>query len=149
MRLSQRRNPSARWVAWVADQGCAPVADWIVLSGQWDETRREAGLEIDKALIARCDAVLLVGGRISPGMQIEKEHAESLGTLVVNLTFLGEDPPEKAHVDQLRRFLRVVAASRQGSLDFFKAQAARFEAELAALGVSVERRYELAMGSGK
>jgi hypothetical protein len=66
----------------------APVADWIILSGQWDETLRERGLEVDLALIDRCDEVWLCGPRVSPGMGIEKKHAEAQKKRVVDLTTL-------------------------------------------------------------
>lgn len=93
------RAHAARWVAWVAaSQCCAPVADWIILSGEWSETAelRAAGIAIDKELIARCDEVWLVGGRISEGMRIEAEHAWSLGKHVSDLTSFGPEPPKGA-----------------------------------------------------
>ena len=87
------RARAARWVAWAADRGAAPVADWIILSGQWDESRREDGLAIDFALVAACRAVWLVGGRVSPGMVAEASHARALGIPVVDCTALGAEPP--------------------------------------------------------
>ena len=90
----QNRANAARWVAWVTlAYNVAVVADWIVLSGQLSEEHRELGLECDKALIERCDEVWLVGGRISPGMAIESEHALTRGKRIVDLTHMGYEAP--------------------------------------------------------
>lgn len=70
------RARASRWVAWAAlHHSVAPVATWITLAGEWSECAelRYRGLDIDCALIERCDEVWLVGGRISPGMQIEAD----------------------------------------------------------------------------
>lgn len=89
------RERAARWCAWVALQGCAPVADWIILTGQWSETEenRARGLAIDVTLVKRCDEVWLVGGRVSSGMAIEADAAREAGILVVDKTSLGPEPP--------------------------------------------------------
>jgi hypothetical protein len=90
------RARAAKWVAWIAAHfGVATVADWIILSGEWPETpeSRARGLAIDCALIERCDRVYLVGGRVSPGMQVEAAHARKSGIEVIDLTHLGAWPP--------------------------------------------------------
>ena len=74
-----------KWVAWAADQGASPIADWILIASVWSEAKREEGLAIDKTLIERCDEVWLCGPRISPGMNIESAHAKSKGIPVVVL----------------------------------------------------------------
>jgi hypothetical protein len=92
------RERAARWVAWIAETfGVAPVADWIILSGLWpeDDEHRTRGLGIDLALVARCDELWLVGGRVSPGMQLEANAARRAGLRVVDLTALGEEPPAR------------------------------------------------------
>jgi len=92
----QNRRNAAKWCAWVAELGHAPVADWIILSGEWHESpeNRERWLSIDRALIYRCDEVWLVGGRISPGMRYEAEAARLIGKPVYDLTTLyGALPP--------------------------------------------------------
>lgn len=87
------RERAARWVAWAADQGVAPVADWIILSGQWSEDRRDDGLAIDFALIERCDEVWLCGDRVSPGMLAEANHASGVNVPVsIHCTADGEPP---------------------------------------------------------
>jgi hypothetical protein len=65
------------------------VASWITLAEYWSETpaEREAGLHADLALIEHCDEIWLCGNRISPGMQIELEHARKCGLRVVDRTY--------------------------------------------------------------
>src|SRR5690606_10687278 len=89
------RQRAARWCGYLAKAyGIAPVADWIVLSGVWDEEDgRTLGLAIDVVLVQRCDELWLVGGRVSPGMQIEAEAARASGIPVIDLTGLGAEPP--------------------------------------------------------
>jgi hypothetical protein len=102
----RNRIAAAKWVAWVGDQGVAPMADWIssrswiILSGEWDETKREAGLKIDFALIERCDELWLVGSCVSSGMKLEAEHALDCGKPVMDFTWMrGELPPEVVTAD--------------------------------------------------
>jgi hypothetical protein len=93
----RNRENAARWVAWFARTFLiAPVATWVTLAGEWDESaeNRKLGLEIDLALIAACEEVWLVGGRISPGMAIEAEEARRLGKRVIDLTGFGFEAPE-------------------------------------------------------
>lgn len=91
----RNRANAARWVAWAARQGVAPVADWIVLAGEWQETpeNRNRGLEIDLELVERCDEIWLVGGRVSPGMEMEARHAAKHGVRIVDLTAMGYEAP--------------------------------------------------------
>jgi hypothetical protein len=88
------RRSAAKWVAWAGSIGVAPVADWIILSGEWDESRREQGLTIDFALIKRCDEVWLCGSRISPGMIAEARHAQAAGIPVYDRTY---EPPDASN----------------------------------------------------
>jgi hypothetical protein len=91
----RNRANAARWCAWAAmTQRVAPVADWIVLSGVLSEEEgRERGLLIDCDILARCDEVWAVGGRISPGMAIEIEHAKKMLIPVCDLTDMGYEAP--------------------------------------------------------
>lgn len=100
----QNRANASKWCAWVAGLGHAPVADWIILSGELEESpeNREMGLAIDRALVARCDEVWLVGGRVSPGMRIEAKTASAHGKPVYDLTSLGYAPPVEAPALLLR-----------------------------------------------
>jgi hypothetical protein len=76
------REAAARWVAWAALQGVAPVATWITLAAEWTEDRRELGLSIDLELIRRCDEIWLCGPVVSAGMRLELEAAERWGLVV-------------------------------------------------------------------
>ena len=94
---------ASKWVAWAANQGVAPVCTWVVLASQWDEKRREEGLEIDCRLIDVCDEVWLVGPRISPGMHVEATHAkkEDVPTHVLVDPAFTEGPPLGATFEDL------------------------------------------------
>lgn len=92
----RNRCNAAKWCAWLAKTyDVAPVADWITLSGEWDEspTNRDLGLRIDVELVKRCDEIIMVGGRVSPGMAIEANAARMHGILVTDLTHLGYEVP--------------------------------------------------------
>jgi hypothetical protein len=54
-------------------------APWIQLCRLWPDAgeTRERGLELDLACVARSDGVLMVGGKVSPGMQLERQSARS------------------------------------------------------------------------
>ncbi len=93
--IEQNRRNASKWVAWAAHQGVAPMAMWIVLSGEWAETpeNRERGLQIDEAQVGNCDEIWLCGGRVSSGMERERERARQRGIPVVDLTHLGAFPP--------------------------------------------------------
>ena len=101
--IDANRLNASRWMAWLAREfPIAPVASWITLSAEWPETpeNRARGLEIDKALVARCDETWMVGGRISEGMKVEAEAAR----VVRDLTALGYPAPE-AHSPLTRAFI--------------------------------------------
>jgi hypothetical protein len=90
----QNRRNAARWAAWAAViEEASPVCDWIVLSGELSEDHRELGLACDLALVERCDELWLVGGRVSPGMALERDHAIACGVVVVDKTWMGYAPP--------------------------------------------------------
>lgn len=85
------RTAASKWCAAIADLGYAPIADWIILSGEWDESKREKGLAIDLELIGACHEVWLVGPRVSPGMRAEAAHALACGKVVRDFTGIGVD----------------------------------------------------------
>lgn len=95
---------AAKWVAWAAEQGTAPVCTWIVLASQWDESRREEGLDVDCRLIEVCDEVWACGPRVSPGMNVELTHAKKKGIpchILVNPLFIDGPPQRKATFQDL------------------------------------------------
>lgn len=93
--IDANRKEAAKWAAFLATYfHVAPECSWIVLTGEFDETpeNRKRGLEIDLALVERCDEVVMVGPRVSDGMLLESEHARKLGKPVANLTRLSREP---------------------------------------------------------
>ena len=87
-----------RWVRYLETEHCvAVVASWITECQIWDDDNAEhraAGLRRDCAVLARCDEVWLVGGRISNGMAYEAAYARQCEIPVVDMTSLGDEPPE-------------------------------------------------------
>lgn len=94
---------ATRWFAWLSDLGFLVHAPWILLAQVWTEERRAQGLEIDRRFIdflgalnavSRSDfSIALTGGRISPGMTDERDWASDVGLRIIDLTFLGPEPP--------------------------------------------------------
>jgi hypothetical protein len=58
-----------------------------------EATYRERGLADDMAMVERHDLVILVGGRVSAGMQLERDHAVKHGIRVIDLSYV-TTPPE-------------------------------------------------------
>lgn len=104
------RLRAIRWVKWVASLGHAPVADWIIYAQMWDDSHIDQALTIDVALVARCDEVWLCGGRVSPGMIVEREAAHQNLVHVVDQTHLGDEPPPDG--DRSTATLRTFALRR-------------------------------------
>lgn len=73
------------------------IAPWLVplLLGadDRDAVTRERALGLNDRVVARCDGVVLAGGRISPGMEREIAAIEAAGGWVADLTSLGDEPP--------------------------------------------------------
>lgn len=84
-----------RWLRWLVENtDWSIVCSWMPYVETLDEAKwRARGLEDDKAALERCDAIVMVGGRVSSGMAIERDHAASHGLRVVDLTEFGEEPP--------------------------------------------------------
>jgi hypothetical protein len=86
------------WLAYVLQTytHVHPIAPWIpcveVLDDQVAENRWR-GMRANLAAIERCDAVWLVGGRISNGMREEAIHARAKGLAVFDFTSIGPEPP--------------------------------------------------------
>lgn len=85
-----------RWFKWIADQGFAVSADWLIYCDVWsdfDSAKREEGLRHDDALIVKADEFWLVGGRVSPGMARGRGTAERTGVKIRDYTCWGAEPP--------------------------------------------------------
>jgi hypothetical protein len=112
------RAAAAKWVAFFASLGYAPIADWIVLTGEWDESMLNQGLAIDCELVERADVMAMVGPSVSGGMTIEQSHASDYGTPSVELVCdfpatPAEMSPEQA-LDMVRRINSAVVTRRLG-----------------------------------
>lgn len=118
----QNRQRAARWCAWLSRRYLiAPVADWIVLSSQWDETpeNRAIGLEIDRVLVELCGTIVLVGPRVSEGMRFESSWSRER----VDLTGLADDAPTEEYLRALCGDALAVEVQRA------------FDAKMAAVGI--------------
>lgn len=95
-----------RWLKWLL--ATFPdvdfVADWILYCRVLDDTNpvdRERGLQMDEEMISRCDDYVMVGGRVSSGMERERVMAEESGVRIINLIDLGDEPPTWLNEDAL------------------------------------------------
>ncbi len=87
-----------RWLAWVLQTypNTHPTAPWIPCCEILDDSvaeNRWRGMAANLEAISRCDAVWLVGGRVSEGMKHEAEFARSRGLAVFDFTGCGLEPP--------------------------------------------------------
>ncbi len=96
-----------RWLAWLRKQepeACI-IAPWIpaLLAGEddADPAQRERGLRDCELVAGLVDAIVLVGGRISSGMQRELDVITGNGGAVADLTRLGAEPPTDARLAEL------------------------------------------------
>lgn len=93
-----------RWLEYMrrSEPEVATVAPWIagLLSGEDDDNpnARARAIRECAAMAARCDRVILCGGRVSAGMAIERDACVAAGGSVVDLTHLGEEPPAPVSV---------------------------------------------------
>jgi hypothetical protein len=102
------RAAAAKWCAFFASLGYAPIADWIVLTGEWSEERRLDGLAIDCELIERSDVVVQVGPTISDGMNVESGHADHIGVPVVDFVGLFPATPDALTQAQTIEMMRAI-----------------------------------------
>ncbi len=93
-----------RWFTWLLNtfSGVDFSANWILWCESLDDlnpAHRERGLAFDDEEIKRMDAFWMVGGRISSGMARGRGVALAAGKRVVDLTFLGDEPPAELSAD--------------------------------------------------
>lgn len=89
-----------KWCVWAARKGVAPCANWITLSESLEEDpttetpqNRALAMECNLAEVEVVEELWLVGGRITPGMLEEADHARRCLIPVIDLTHLGALPP--------------------------------------------------------
>ncbi len=85
-----------RWFAWLLYKypEYAFTAPWIQYAKALPETsdNRDRGIRDDLEVLKRCDGIVLVGGRLSPGMACELEEALWKKMDVMDLLHLGSEP---------------------------------------------------------
>lgn len=97
------------WLAWL--MACEPdvafIAPWLacIAAGADDSNprARERGMLDNLATVVRCDGIVLVGGRISIGMQRELNVAVQRELDIDDLTDLGVTAPPKPIASVLSR----------------------------------------------
>ena len=88
-----------RWLRWLTatNPDATYIAPWIaaIISGEDDDdpAARARGLAHDVVTVKRCDGLVLVGGRVSSGMAIERDAMLAHGGRVIDLTYIGDEPP--------------------------------------------------------
>lgn len=93
--LYERLGSSVVLVApWILDVEILPLRDAVL-------REREISLERCLATVQRCEAVMLIGGRVSAGMLAEARHAVRCGLRVLDLTGYGEVPPVEVETVEL------------------------------------------------
>lgn len=87
---------SLRWVRWLVVQHEAVAFNipWHAYCSVLTETYRARGMRDNFAILSRCDAIVLVGGQLSPGMADELAEARRRGMSVVDYLHMGAEPPE-------------------------------------------------------
>ncbi len=93
-----------RWLKWCSARfpNSCVIAPWIanIMSGEDDSdpAQRAKGLAGCSEVASRCDAILLVGGRVSIGMAMERDAALARGANVYDYTAFGDEPPQSEPV---------------------------------------------------
>lgn len=99
------------WLHWFVDNTpWAVSAPWMPYVETLAESAyRDRGLADDLAMLERHDLIVLVGGRVSAGMAIERAHAIEHGIDVLDLTMFASPPikPSIAQADAVLRCRRV------------------------------------------
>lgn len=98
-----------RWLGWLLRTfpQIDFAADWILWCEVLDdsnEVERQRGLNFCEVMIHRCDAIWLVGGAISSGMQREMDAALAALIPIVDLTNLTDaaEPPTHLNPDAVQ-----------------------------------------------
>ena len=96
------------WLRWLAESREEPtnvIAPWITACEIWDDTNpeeRAARIECCKATIELCAEIWFVGGKIQSGGESERRHAMKHGVTVVDVTCMGEWPPDVTEEEKIR-----------------------------------------------
>ena len=88
-----------RWLRWLISEypDTSFNLGWEVYCRVLDDAKpeeRARGMRDARAQLTRCDTIFVVGGATTPGMKEEVALAGSCGLAIVDLTSMGEEPPE-------------------------------------------------------
>ena len=89
-----------RWIAWLVEH-----TDWSIAARPSARPRSRHRVSSSVSTYGIHDAIIMVGGRASKGMAIERNHAEKCGLRVISLMSLGDEPPSAVapeYLDALR-----------------------------------------------
>lgn len=91
---------AAWWLRWLigVEPETTVIAPWLGpllarVDDDADPAARDRGLRDCCRVVARCDVIVLCGGRISAGMALEIDAARGEGVAISDLTSLGPVPP--------------------------------------------------------
>jgi hypothetical protein len=95
------------WLRFLVDNTdwaiCAAWMPYVEALNDATSSHRARGLRDDCAMAARCDAIILCGGRISSGMAQERDAVIAAGGLVLDLGKMGPLPPATDQRELLTR----------------------------------------------
>lgn len=99
-----------KWFLWLFHNTDWTInVPWFIYVSNLDESHRVRAMRDDLRVLDTCDAIVLTGGRISPGMQTEFFWAQVNGHRVYDLTALGYEAPEPG-TQEHERALEIVRA---------------------------------------
>ena len=101
------------WVRWLTlnEPSRVYIAPWVAevlafVGQDIPEAFYDRVLADDQDVVSRLDGILLVGGRISRGMQLEREAAQAHDRCVADWSELAEPPPDGTAKEEFLRDLR-------------------------------------------
>lgn len=84
---------------------------WKIYVDNLTEEHRDRAMRDDLMILGTCKVIILTGGRISPGMELELRTARLQGLKVIDLTDLGYNPPR---IDDERAMKALAARLAEG-----------------------------------
>ena len=99
-------NQVRKWFTWLISEYPDDVilCPWLIYVETLEETdaNRARGIRDDLVVLSRCDSIVLCGGHLSPGMHRELVMARELGKEVIDLLWMGCEPPLLAAAEMSR-----------------------------------------------
>ncbi len=96
-----------KWFLWLFHNTDWTInVPWFIYVANLDESHKKRCLRDDLRVLNTCDAIVLTGGRISPGMFEELGLAIANGAKIFDLVSLGYDAPQ-TH-EQTQKALEII-----------------------------------------